>query len=131
MRSVTAISPVRGPATIGRMARLKVFQLESLLAERARRGYPYHEFLRVPSLSCGIYVLAKGAKDLQGPHDEDEVYYVVSGRARIRVDAQEHEVSAGSVLFVGATQEHSFIEIEEDTTFLVFFASGGEDEAQP
>jgi mannose-6-phosphate isomerase-like protein (cupin superfamily) len=111
------------------MPRLKVFEVEKLLAEQAKRGFPYHEFLRVPSLSCGLYVLPRGAKDLQGPHDEDEVYYVLSGRARIRVDSQGHEVSAGCLLFVGATQEHSFIEIEEDTTLLVFFASGGDDEA--
>lgn len=110
------------------MARLKVFELDRLLAEQVRSGFPYHEFLRVPSLSAGLYVLPRGAKDLQGPHDEDEVYFVVSGRARIKVDAQEHEVRAGCVLYVGATQEHSFIEIEEDTTLLVFFASGGEDD---
>ncbi len=111
------------------MARLKVFELDRLVAEQAKRGFPYHEFLRVPSLSCGLYILPKGARDLQGPHDEDEVYFVVSGRGRIRVDAQEHEVRAGCLLYVGATQEHSFIEIEEDTTLLVFFASGGEEES--
>jgi len=103
----------------------KVFDSKDLIEHREKSGVPYHEFLRVPSLSCGIYSLAAGAKDLQSPHDEDEVYYVISGRARIRVEDEERVVGAGSVLYVGATSGHSFVEIEEDTTLLVFFASGG------
>ena len=81
------------------------------------------------SLSCGIYTLAAGSKDLQSPHDEDEVYYVMSGRARIRIQDEERVVGPGSILYVGATSEHSFVEIEKDMTLLVFFASGGAEES--
>lgn len=103
----------------------QVFQLRELF-EKAQGGKsPYLEFLRVPSLSCGIYRLAAGARDLQGPHDEDEVYFVVEGKGRVRVDGEEQQVERGSILFVEATSEHSFFEIEEDMTLLVFFASGG------
>jgi len=103
----------------------KIFDLQDLLAKKQDFPAPYLEFLRVPNLSCGIYTLPAGSKDLQGPHDEDEVYYVLSGKARLRVDEHEQQVSAGSILYVGATSEHSFFEIEEDITLLVFFASGG------
>ena len=103
----------------------KVFSLAELIEQKNAIPVPYYEFLRVPSLSCGVYRLAAGAKDLQGPHDEDEVYFVVSGRGRLRVGGVEHAVERGSVLFVRATSEHSFFEIEEDMTMLVFFASGG------
>ena len=103
----------------------KIFELSEELKKHAENSAPYHEFLRRPSLSCGIYTLAAGAKDLQSPHDEDEVYYVVSGKARLRVDNDEETVQAGSILYVRATSEHSFFEIEEDMTLLVFFASGG------
>lgn len=103
----------------------KVFAVDELIEETKGGGLPYHEFLRVPALSCGIYQLPAGAKDLQSPHDEDEVYYVVSGRGRIRVDGEERAVGPGSVLYVRATSEHSFVEIDEDITLLVFFASGG------
>jgi len=103
----------------------RVFRLEQLLAKKREIASPYHEFLRVPSLSCGIYTLAAGSKDLQGPHDEDEVYYVISGKARLRVGDDEQTVRAGSILYVQATSDHSFFEIEEDVTLLVFFASGG------
>ena len=101
----------------------KIFELPELM-ERSGSS-PYLEFLRVPALSCGLYRLAAGAKDLQGPHDEDEVYYVLSGRARLQVGGEERRVGPGSVLYVAATSEHSFVEIDEDMTLLVFFASGG------
>lgn len=103
----------------------RVFELADLIEEQGRSHSPYLEFLRVPSLSCGVYTLAAGARDLQGPHDEDEVYFVVSGRGRLRVEGEERSVQRGSVLYVRATSEHSFFEIEEDMTLLVFFASGG------
>lgn len=103
----------------------EVFDLESLIKRAGEGASPYFEFLRVPALSCGIYRLAAGATDIQGPHDEDEVYFVVSGRARLRVEGKDHDVRPGAVLYVRATAEHSFFEIEEDITLLVFFASGG------
>lgn len=103
----------------------KTFELSDLVERLGRSSSPYLEFLRVPALSCGIYTLRAGAKDLQSPHDEDEVYFVISGKARINVDGEERSVGPGSILYVQATSEHSFVEIEEDVTLLVFFASGG------
>jgi mannose-6-phosphate isomerase-like protein (cupin superfamily) len=60
---------------------------------------------------------------MQSPHDEDEVYFVLSGKARMRVSGEEQEVREGAVLYVRATEAHSFFEIEEDMTLLVFFAA--------
>ncbi len=103
----------------------KAFFLDEQLKALQDSKAPYREFLRVPSLSCGLYTLPAGAEDLQAPHDEDEVYYVISGRARLQVEGETVEVGPGSILYVGATQDHGFFEIEEDITLLVFFASGG------
>ena len=103
----------------------KAFEVEDLVKQQRDSGRPYLEFLRVPALSCGIYRLDSGATDLQSPHDEDEVYYVLEGSGRVRVEGQERSVGPGSILYVRATQEHSFFEIDEDMTLLVFFASGG------
>ncbi len=85
-------------------------------------GEPYVEFIRAASLSVGLYVLSAGATDNQTPHDEDEVYHVVDGRARIRVGEEDRAVGPGTVVFVGAGMEHRFHSIEEDLTVLVFFA---------
>ncbi len=106
----------------------RIFQVDELLARKRGMTSPYFEFLRVPALSCGLYTLKAGAKDLQGPHEEDEVYMVVSGRGRLRVNGSEHQVQRGTLLYVRATSEHTFFEVEEDMTLLVFFASGGPSE---
>lgn len=103
----------------------KAFEVAREVEALRASGRPYREFLRVPALSCGVYTLPAGATDLQGPHDEDEVYYVLSGRARLRVEGEERAVGPGALLYVRGTSEHSFFEIEETITLLVFFASGG------
>ena len=82
----------------------------------------YLEFLRVESLSAGLYSLPAGAPDPQEPHNEDEVYYVISGRAAIDIDGDVRPVRSGSVIFVGKEVEHRFVDIEEDLDVLVLFA---------
>jgi mannose-6-phosphate isomerase-like protein (cupin superfamily) len=82
----------------------------------------YREFLRVPSMSAGLYVLAVGGADPQKPHHEDELYYVVRGRARFRAADEDRAVSTGSVIFVAAEVEHRFYDITEELAVLVFFA---------
>jgi mannose-6-phosphate isomerase-like protein (cupin superfamily) len=98
------------------------FHLDDLNQRRTARGKLYLEFLRVPAMSAGVYVLAKGASDPQKPHREDEMYYVVSGRARMQIGNERSEVRAGSVIFVEAEAEHQFYDIEEELEVLVFFA---------
>ena len=56
------------------------------------------------------------------PHSEDEVYYVIQGRARFTAGDDDYVVQGGSVLFVGAGVDHRFYQIEEDMKILVFFA---------
>ena len=90
--------------------------------QRSQSGKLYREFLRVSSMSAGLYVLAPGANDLQRPHHEDEMYYVIRGKARFHAGDDDQEVSAGSVLFVAAEVEHRFYDIAEELALLVFFA---------
>jgi mannose-6-phosphate isomerase-like protein (cupin superfamily) len=96
-------------------------ELADLLAARAAGGKLYHEFIRTHDLSVGVYVLPAGGTDPQGPHTEDEVYYVISGRATIRVGDEDAPVQAGSVVFVGADVPHRFHDITEELTILVVF----------
>jgi quercetin dioxygenase-like cupin family protein len=90
--------------------------------QRSESGKLYREFLRVPAMSAGLYGLPVGAADLQRPHQQDEMYYVIRGRARFRADQQDQEVRAGSVLFVAAEVEHHFYDIVEELAVLVLFA---------
>jgi mannose-6-phosphate isomerase-like protein (cupin superfamily) len=100
-----------------------VFTLDELARRVEGKEARFVEFLRTPTLSCGIYRLPAGARDMQAPHLEDEVYFVVSGRARLKVGGQEQEVSAGKILFVRATSEHTFFNIEEDLTLVAIFGA--------
>jgi len=102
--------------------RASFFSVNEMDAQRAASGKLYREFLRVPAMSAGLYVLAAGATDLQRPHHEDEMYYVIRGRARFRAGNSDREVSEGTVLFVAAEVEHRFYEISEELAVLVFFA---------
>jgi quercetin dioxygenase-like cupin family protein len=105
------------------------FTAAELEQQRSASGKSYLEFLRLSPLadsaggmSAGVYVLAAGAVDSQRPHHEDEMYYVIRGRARFRAADQDQEVSAGSVIFVAAEVEHRFYDIVEELSVLVFFA---------
>jgi mannose-6-phosphate isomerase-like protein (cupin superfamily) len=98
------------------------FDLDDLEKRRVTKGKLYLEFLRVPAMSAGIYVLPKGGTDPQKPHREDEMYYVVRGRARMQIGSENSEVRAGSVIFVEAEAEHRFYDIAEELEVLVFFA---------
>ena len=97
-------------------------QIAELGKQREQLGKLYLEFLRVSSMSAGLYVLAPDCTDPQRPHHEDELYYVVRGQARMRVGAEEREVNAGSVVFVEAQAEHRFFDVSEELVVLVFFA---------
>ena len=90
--------------------------------QRVESGKAYREFLHVPAMSAGLYVLPAGGTDSQRPHHEDEIYYVVRGNARIKAGSEDREVSAGSVIFVAAEVEHNFYDIAEELAVLVFFA---------
>lgn len=98
------------------------YKLSELERQRGRAEKRYLEFLRIPQMSAGIYVLPAGGADTQSPHKEDELYYVVRGKARMKVAAEERAVAEGSVIFVAANVEHRFYEISEELMLLVFFA---------
>lgn len=101
---------------------MQAYELAQLVSQRADSNKLYLEFLNVPDLSMGLYVLPAGGTDPQSPHTEDEVYYVVSGKAQILVAEENREVQAGSVVYVAKNVAHRFHSIEEALTVLVFFA---------
>jgi mannose-6-phosphate isomerase-like protein (cupin superfamily) len=100
---------------------MDAYELAELAAHREQSGKPYLEFITVPDLSVGLYVLAAGQPDLQQPHGEDEVYYVVSGRGKVTVGDDVRDVRPGSIVFVGARVPHRFHDITEDLTLFVAF----------
>jgi mannose-6-phosphate isomerase-like protein (cupin superfamily) len=104
------------------MSAANFFDISELQKQRAGTGRRYLEFLRVQAMSAGVYVLSAGGNDPQSPHKEDELYYVVRGRARMMIAKDKQTVKEGSVIFVAANVEHRFYDIEEELVVLVFFA---------
>lgn len=100
---------------------MDAWELTGLEDARAQAGTAYHEFIAVPDLSGGLYVLEAGATDGQSPHAEDELYVVMSGRAVVDVGGEDRPVQPGSVVFVGAGVEHRFHDITERLVLLVTF----------
>ena len=106
----------------------QAFDIDDVRAMREEHGRPWQEFLRVPDLFAGLYEIPAGGEDTQRPHDADEVYYVVDGRGTLVVGDDRYEAGPGSVIYVAKERDHRFVDITEDLSVLVFFAtptSGG------
>ncbi|KUH38722.1 MULTISPECIES: cupin domain-containing protein [Streptomyces] len=101
---------------------MKAFRLDELEAERAAHDGAYLQFLRERNMSVGLYALDAGQRDPQQPHKEDEVYFVVSGRASITVGDETTQVGRGSVVYVPAGVPHRFHHVTEDLRVMVVFS---------
>ncbi|MEA2485151.1 MAG: hypothetical protein QOD46_262 [Actinomycetota bacterium] len=100
----------------------KVYPLAQLRQQLAEANDLYAEFLRIEPMSAGLYALPANATDPQTPHNEDEMYYVIKGRASIDIAGTTHQIEPGSVIFVAKNVDHRFKNIEEDLEVLVLFA---------
>jgi len=104
-------------------ARFQSAELEGMIAQARASSDSYApEVLRSDLLSVGLYIVPAGGPDNQTPHAEDEVYYVVRGRAQIRVGEEDLAVQPGTVLFVPARAVHFFHDISEELILVVFWA---------
>jgi len=108
---------------------MDAWEFDDLEAARGASGRLYHEFKRVPDLSAGVYTLDAGATDPQQPHTEDELYYVVAGRAVVSVGDETRPIVPGSVVFVAAGVPHRFHDIAERLELLVMFGPAEGDRA--
>ena len=96
--------------------------LDQVVEAARAAGDQWREFLRAGMFSAGVYRLSAGEIDRQTPHAEDEIYYVLSGRAVLRIGDRDHPLGPGEVAFVPARAEHRFHDVAEDLTLLVLFA---------
>jgi mannose-6-phosphate isomerase-like protein (cupin superfamily) len=109
--------------TNSRNAQFQSAELDEMVARaRATPDFYAAKVLRSDLLSVGLYIVPAGGTDDQSPHGEDEVYYAVRGRAKIRVGEQDHPVQPGTVLFVPARAVHYFHDVTEELILVVFWA---------
>ena len=76
-------------------------------------------------MSLHFYRLDEGAVDTQRPHEQDELYYVLSGKRVLNIVTDGNEVnvelSEGDLIYVPAHAAHKFTGTSE-ISLLVFFA---------
>ena len=101
---------------------MESFDMARIVDDHRASGQLFHEFVRAPRLSVGLYVLPAGATDPQRPHTEDEVYYVVEGEGVVNVAGDDRPVTTGSVVYVDEGVQRRFHPITEDLKLLVVFA---------
>lgn len=94
---------------------MKHWQVSALPRER------YHELFRAVDMSAGVYRIAAGSEDAQRPHTEDELYFVLAGRARFTSGGETVAVAPGDVLYVPARERHRFHDVEGELALLVVF----------
>jgi mannose-6-phosphate isomerase-like protein (cupin superfamily) len=98
------------------------FPLAELLERQRAGGDPWLEFLAVPDMSAGLYVLDAGAIDRQQPHTEDEIYVILAGRGQFTASGETRDVGPGDTIFVAAGDPHRFHDITAQLEVIVVFA---------
>lgn len=117
-----------GNAT-GAPGRVSLANAVSALAARPPGGKPFAELIARGTLRVGLY--APRGEDPQRPHDQDEVYVVMSGHGTFRNGPSSHRFQPGDVLFVPAGVPHVFEDFSDDLyVWVVFYGpTGGENPA--
>ena len=85
----------------------------------------FYTFINRDTLAAGILVLQPGEEDTQEPHENDEVYYVLSGDGFLRIKDKDYKVSKDKLFFVAKDVEHYFHGNSKELKVLYFF--GGPD----
>jgi len=99
-----------------------VWPLELLEAKNKDDDSAFFEFLDVDTMSAELFELEAGGTDTQQPHDWDELYYIISGKAQVICGGDSKAVMTGDTIFVAAHIEHYFYDIETDMKILVVFS---------
>jgi mannose-6-phosphate isomerase-like protein (cupin superfamily) len=101
---------------------VELARLGAILGDARAADQEWTEFMRAGMFSAGVYRLPAGGTDTQTPHAEDELYYVLVGRAELEIGGDRQPVEPGSLAFVAKRVEHRFVDIAEDLELLVVFA---------
>ena len=101
----------------------KIYDLESILLklDKEDNSTYFLDFLRNNSFEAGVLRLNPGKKDTQGPHLEDELYFVIEGKGYINMLDEDHHIGKGSIIFVPSKTEHYFHGNKERLVVLYVF----------
>src|SRR2546426_144855 len=80
---------------------------------RDAEGHGYVDFLASNKLSVGLAIWPAGSVDRQRPHEEDEVYYVITGRGTIWVADEDRPVRASRLVVGHVAAQAALRAVEE------------------
>lgn len=106
------------PLKVGLEEAIAQFKLESI--------HPFTTVMRHGSMRVEYF--APRIKDFQTPHTQDELYFIISGKASFFRENSHISCMTGDVLFVPAGMVHRFENFSDDfATWVVFYGpEGGE-----
>jgi len=85
----------------------------------------FHTFLNKENLAAGVLLLQPGEKDTQLPHESDEIYYILKGNGKLKINKKDYSISEGKAFYVPKEVPHYFFGNTQDLIVLYFF--GGPD----
>ena len=77
-------------------------------------------------LEIGYYTEPKGTGAKPHHHKSEQMMLVLSGRLRMRVGNETHDMGPGEVVLIGSDEEHEQQALEEGTRFVSFKTATGQ-----
>lgn len=94
--------------------------VEKAIASLRAVETPFVELFQFNDLSIEYY--QPYLVDYQAPHLRDEIYVVISGSGKIKIEDRVQELKPHDVIFVKAHDEHRFIDFSKDfATWVIFY----------
>lgn len=101
-----------------------VTEAEVLLPEQTQEQLRYATLFAQASLRFVLY--APQEVDNQTPHEQDEVYVIVSGEGKFTCGMETRSFAPGDIIFVAANTPHRFLEFTDDfKTWAIFYGPPG------
>ena len=91
-------------------------------------GTPFAQAFAHGSMSVELFAPGTSGlgRDIQQPHEQDELYVVQRGQSEFVLSGERTSVQPGDVLFVPAGAEHRFENFNaEFTTWVIFYGPNG------
>ena len=98
------------------------FPADELLQRLEAHDGDHIEIFETESMTVEMGRHEAGTAAPKNPHNEDELYYIVSGTGKVRVGDDVHAVESGDLVHVEPGVEHDFFDIEEEIQVLIVFA---------
>jgi mannose-6-phosphate isomerase-like protein (cupin superfamily) len=101
------------------------YDLTTYIEKIKNSGSYFSTFIDKESLAAGVLLLKPDEEDTQAPHENDEVYFIISGNGFLKIKDKDYDVSKNKLFFVAKNVKHFFHGNTEELRVLYFF--GGSD----